>query len=78
MTTQIVSALALNLSAGDRQSIAAEHSDNQEAYDCFLRGRELWSRTTKDANREAANLLRRAIELDPRYAPATPSSARRT
>ena len=44
VTTQIVKALALNLSPGDRQNIAAEHTDNQEAYDCFLRGRELWWR----------------------------------
>ncbi len=70
VTTKIVSALALNLNAGDRQSIAVEHTDNQEAYDCFLRGRELVFRITKDTNREAGNLLRRAIELDPRYAPA--------
>jgi adenylate cyclase len=70
VTTHIVSALALNLSANDRQHISVEHTDNQEAYDCFLRGRELWIRTTKDANREAGNWLRRAIELDPRYAPA--------
>jgi adenylate cyclase len=70
VTTHIVSALALNLSPSDRQNIAVEHSDNQEAYDCFLRGRELWLRTTKDANREAGDLLRRAIELDPRFAPA--------
>jgi adenylate cyclase len=68
VTTHIVSALALNLN--DRQSIAAEHTDNQEAYDSFLRGRELWFQTTKDANSEAGNLLRRAIELDPRFAPA--------
>jgi adenylate cyclase len=70
VTTHIVSALALNLNAGDRQSIAAEQTDNLEAYDSFLRGRELWFRTTKDANREAGTLLRRAIELDPRFAPA--------
>ncbi len=70
VTTRIVSALALNLSAGDRQNIAAEHTDNQEAYDCFLRGRELWWRDARDANREAERLLRRAIELDPRFAPA--------
>jgi len=70
VTTQIVAALALNLSSGDRQSIAMEHTDNQEAYDCFLRGRELWYQTTKDARREVEALLRRAIELDPRFAPA--------
>jgi adenylate cyclase len=70
VTTHIVSALALNLNAGDRRSIAAEQTDNLEAYDSFLRGRELWFQTTKEANREAATLLRRAIELDPRFAPA--------
>jgi adenylate cyclase len=70
VTTHIVSALALNLSGGDRQSIVAEHTDNLEAYDCFLRGRELWWRFASEANREAETLLRRAIELDPRYAPA--------
>jgi len=70
VTTHIVSALALNLNAGDRQSIAAEQTDNLEAYDSFLRGRELWYQTTKDARREAEALLRRAIELDPRFAPA--------
>jgi adenylate cyclase len=47
VTTQIVAALALNLSSGDRESIAVEHTDNQEAYDCLLRGRELFFRTPK-------------------------------
>ncbi len=70
VTTQIVSALAINLSAGDRQNIAAEHTDNQEAYDCFLRGRELWWVHARAANAEAEKLLQRAIELDPGYAPA--------
>jgi adenylate cyclase len=41
VTSHIVSALALNLSRSDRQSIAAERTDTQEAYDSFLRGREL-------------------------------------
>ncbi len=70
VTTHIVSALALNLSPGERQSIAAEHIDNPEAYDCFLRGRDLFLRQTKEANRDAQPLLRRAIELDPRFARA--------
>ena len=70
VTTHIVSALALNLTRGDRRSIVAERTDNQEAYDCFLRGRELWWAFSKEANREAERLLRRAAELDPRFAPA--------
>ena len=70
VTTQIVSALAINLSAGERRSIAAEHTDNPEAYDCFLRGRELWWVHARAANAEAEKLLQRAIELDPGYGPA--------
>ena len=70
VTTQIVSALAINLSAGERRSIAAEHTDIPEAYDCFLRGRELWWVHGREANREAETLLQRAVDLDPRYAPA--------
>jgi hypothetical protein len=31
VTTQIVSALAINLNAGGRQSLAAEQTDNLEA-----------------------------------------------
>ena len=41
VTQQIVAALALNLSADDRQRLLTEHTDNLEAYDLFLRGREL-------------------------------------
>ena len=70
VTTQIVSALALNLSAVDRQSMAVERLDNLEAYDCFLRGRELFERQTKGANRDAQLLLRRALKLAPTFAPA--------
>ncbi len=70
VTTKIVSALALNLSAADRQSIAVEHIDNLEAHDCFLRGRELFGRAAREANRDAQPLLRRATELSPRFAPA--------
>ena len=70
VTTQIVSALALNLSAGDRSNIAAEHTDSPEAFDCFLRGRELWWRHARESNLEAERLLGRAIELAPGFAPA--------
>jgi adenylate cyclase len=70
VTAHIVSALELNLSRGDRQSMAVERTENQEAYDCFLRGRELWWRFSSEANREAERLLRRATTLDPGFAPA--------
>ena len=58
VTRQIVAALSVNLTQADRQKLTAEHTDNWEAFDCFLRGRELWWRHTREANgqaRESAN-----------------------
>jgi adenylate cyclase len=70
VATQIVAALALNLSPSDKRRIAAEHTDNIEAYDWFLRGRELWWRHAREPNAQALELLRRASQLDPNFAPA--------
>jgi TolB-like protein/class 3 adenylate cyclase/cytochrome c-type biogenesis protein CcmH/NrfG len=70
VTQQIVDALAINLTEGDRQRLAPEHTGNVEAYDYFLRGRELWHRLTKETNVAARGLLQRAIELDPKFASA--------
>ena len=70
VTQQIVGALAVNLTEGDRQRLAPEHTGNTEAYDYFLRGRELWHRLTKETNIAARDLLQRAIELDPKFASA--------
>lgn len=70
VTQQIVAALALNLTEGDRQRLAPEHPRHAEAYDCFLRGRELWHRLTKETNVAARDLLQRAIDLDPKFASA--------
>lgn len=70
VTQQIVDALAINLTEGDRQRLAPERTGNIEAYDYFLRGRELWHRLTKETNIAARDLLQRAIELDPNFASA--------
>ncbi|WOS66009.1 adenylate/guanylate cyclase domain-containing protein [Sinorhizobium fredii] len=70
VTQQIVGALAINLTEGDRQRLAPEHTGNIEAYDYFLRGRELWHRLTKETNVAARDLLQRAIKLDPNFASA--------
>ncbi len=70
VTQHIVGALALNLTEGDRQRLATEHTDNLEAYDCFLRGREKLWRFTSEQNNQARELLQRAIELDPKFVSA--------
>ena len=70
VTQHIVGALALNLREGEQQRIATEHTDNLEAYDCLLRGRELLWLFMREQNKQARELLQRAIELDPKFAPA--------
>ncbi|MDK1388551.1 adenylate/guanylate cyclase domain-containing protein [Sinorhizobium sp. 8-89] len=70
VTQQIVGALALNLTEGDQQRLATEQTDNLEAYDYFLRGREQLWRFTREKNIQGRELLQRAIELDPKFAPA--------
>ncbi len=70
VTREIVSALALNLTEGERQRLGSEHTDNVEAYDCFLRGREHWWRQMKEPNKQARELLQRAVELDAKFVPA--------
>ncbi|MBZ9767059.1 adenylate/guanylate cyclase domain-containing protein [Mesorhizobium sp. CA6] len=70
VTQQIVGALALNLTEGDRQRLAPEHPRDMEAYDRFMRGRELWYRLTKETNVAARDLLQGAIEQDPKFAAA--------
>jgi adenylate cyclase len=70
VTKEIVAALALNLTSGEQQQLAREHTSNLEAYDCFLRGRELWHLLTKETNAEARVAFQRAIELDSNFAPA--------
>ena len=70
VTKEIVAALSLNLTIGEEQQLTGEHTSSPEAYDSFLRGRELWHLQTKETNAEARVALQRAIELDPNFAPA--------
>ena len=70
VTQQIVAALALNLTEGDRERIAVEHTDNLEAYDCYLRARDQFWLFTKESIAQARELAERAIELDPKFSPA--------
>ncbi|WP_064685700.1 adenylate/guanylate cyclase domain-containing protein [Rhizobium bangladeshense] len=70
VTQQIVEALAVNLTEGDRKRLAPGQTGHPEAYDCFLRARDLWHRLTKQTNSDARELLQRAIELDPNFASA--------
>jgi adenylate cyclase len=75
VTSRIVATLAGKLAESERRRARSGQTENLEAYDCVLRGRELWHRFTAEANREARRLYEKAIELDPDYARAYASLA---
>src|SRR5262245_2830912 len=70
VTQQIVRALAVKLTAGERGLMSRVPTGNPEAYDLVLRAHEARTRTTREANAEARQLYGRALELDPAYAQA--------
>jgi adenylate cyclase len=70
---QIVTALALNVSAAERRRVNRKATRSMDAYDYYLRGKEVMadpSRITSEGNNEARDLFEKAIELDPQFSRA--------
>lgn len=70
ITREIVSALKVELSGGERQSLVRRYTDSVEAYDHFLRGREQFAFRTKEGALNAKGWYEKAIALDPSFAQA--------
>jgi adenylate cyclase len=70
VTRQIVAALQVKLSAGEQDRLGRAPTDNLEAYDYHLRGRELHAHFTPETNTQARQMFETAIALDPRFAAA--------
>lgn len=67
---EIAAAVAWALSVSLPQSIAQERPANAEAFDLYLKAQTVGVPYTLEAQRAAADLLRQAIALDPKYARA--------
>jgi adenylate cyclase len=70
ITRRIAGRLAVRLDQIEEARALAKPTESLAAYDYVLQGRAQLARVTRAANREARRLFERAIELDPRYAPA--------
>ncbi len=70
VTTQIVRALAVQLTDAERDPSSRGKPENPEAYDCVLRAREQYRLFTKEGNTAAQQLYERAMALAPDYAEA--------
>jgi adenylate cyclase len=63
-----VRSLEVKLIAGESARSPRVETENPEAYDCVLRGREQYRVFSADGNAAARRLYERAIALDPNYA----------
>jgi adenylate cyclase len=66
----IVATLAIKINAAERTRAMRKDTDNLEAYDYLLRGREYYNQRTRKANINARKMFQKSIELDPAYATA--------
>jgi TolB-like protein len=69
-TRKIVAALALELTADEEKKLAFKYTDNVEAYDAYLKGREHFFAGTPDDLVKSVGYYEKAVELDPDYSPA--------
>ncbi len=67
VTARIVSALRLQLTAGEKNRLSSKETTNLAAYDRFLQGWSRLRRRTPQSIVEALAFFTKAIELDPDY-----------
>ncbi len=70
VTQNIVTALAISLTAGEKAERAQPETGSAEAYDAFLRGWAHYRRSTPDDFAKAVSYFEKAIQLDPDYSRA--------
>jgi TolB-like protein/class 3 adenylate cyclase len=70
LTREIVNALKLKLTSGERDRLVRRRAVNVEAYEFLLRAREQAMALTRSGNIAARSLAEAAIAIDPNYAAA--------
>jgi len=67
ITGGVVDALAVTLSGPEKQRLARKATSNLKAYDSFQEGQRLAKVRQREANQQAEQAYRKAIEIDPTY-----------
>ena len=65
---RIAAALAVKLAPREKELIEKKPTENMEAYNYYLKGRQYYYGYNKQANENAIQLFKRALELDTNYA----------
>ncbi len=68
IVTEIVGKLQLKLSGESEQKLAKKYTDNDEAYQLYLKGRYYWNRRTTENIKIAIEQFKAATDKDPNYA----------
>jgi len=67
---RITSALAVKLTKQEEEHMGRPYTSSEVAWENFMRGAELWRRSTPEDNAHARELFEKAIDLDPKFARA--------
>jgi DNA-binding winged helix-turn-helix (wHTH) protein/TolB-like protein/Tfp pilus assembly protein PilF len=65
---QVVGALALNLSGGEKNSLTRQFTEDPDAFELYQKGRFEWNKRSWQSMVEAERLFRNAIDKDPKFA----------
>jgi len=76
IATVITQKLQLRLSGESQQKLAKKYTDNNEAYQLYLRGQFHYAKRTKDELLKSIDAYQQAIKLDPNFAMAYVGMAR--
>jgi len=68
ITMKIISAMMVNLTAGEQARIWSDSTNNIQAFDMHMRGAVCFFRINKKDNKQAQYFLKEAISIDEKYA----------
>jgi TolB-like protein/class 3 adenylate cyclase len=68
IATKIAETLQAKLAGAEQKAIASRPTENNDAYQLYLKGRYFWNKLTPDGFQKAIEYFQQAIEKDPAYA----------
>jgi len=68
ISERVVRALALELSSEEKRRLTKHHTENNEAYRLYLKGRYYWWKNSYEEFSKSRDYFHRAVEADPSYA----------
>lgn len=68
ISEKVALGLTLKLSESEQQLLTKNYTDNQAAFEAYLKGRYFWNKRTQESLLKAIEFFQQAIALDPNYA----------